>query len=523
MQALEFIYEKSLFPELEYIFKHALAQEVAYNSLLKRKRKEIHGKIGEAIEELYTERLEELYEILAYHYSKSGELQKAYQYLKLSGKKATRNFSNWEAFRYYKDAIKLLGKIPETEESKREKIKVISSMVTSMTQLGFPEGSINILHDGEKIVKELGDERNLASFYAIIGTYYTYRGDHCQGIKYSEKSFQAAKKIQDAKLMVSNAQSLCASYLMAGENQKVVDLAPSVIDVLEKTEKKSEFFSGGFNSYSIICGQWGVSCAFLGNFKDAEIIGKRCLNFTVKINHLPSLGWIETACGYLFAIKGEGKNAIKHFENSIRHLKEGQVISLLGLPWCGLGWGYHLLGKNSDARKHVEKGLDIQSAAGIPIYLPLIHLILGMIHFDLDDLNNAQSCVQKALEFSQQNNEKYFEAASLIWLGRILNKANPSQIDKAVECIFEGIKICDDLKINPFYSMGHFFLGELHSEAGQREKALESLNKAKGMFQEMGMAYWSTETQQILDCLRAFCPTLLLVKRFFLQSTFYCL
>ena len=159
------------------------------------------------------------------------------------------------------------------------------------------------------------------------------------------------------------------------------------------------------------------------------------------------------------------------------------------------------MGENLAARKHVEKGLDIQFDTGIPIYLSLIHLILGMIHFDLGDLNNAQTCAQRALEFAQQNNEKYFEAASLIWLGRILNKANPSQIDKAIERIFEGIKICDDLKINPFYSMGHFFLGELHSEAGQREKALESLNKAKGMFQEMGMAYWSTKTQQILDCL----------------------
>ena len=71
LQGLEFIYEKSLFPELEYVFKHALTQEVAYNSLLQQRRKEIHEKIGRAIEELYPERIEEFYEMLAYHYSKS--------------------------------------------------------------------------------------------------------------------------------------------------------------------------------------------------------------------------------------------------------------------------------------------------------------------------------------------------------------------------------------------------------------------------------------------------------------------
>ena len=87
LQGLEFIYEKSLFPDLEYIFRHALVQEVAYNSLLINRRKEIHEKIGRAIESLYPQRLEEFCEMLAYHYSKSGNLNKAYEYLKAVGRR----------------------------------------------------------------------------------------------------------------------------------------------------------------------------------------------------------------------------------------------------------------------------------------------------------------------------------------------------------------------------------------------------------------------------------------------------
>ena len=67
----------SSFPELEYIFKHALTQEVAYSSLLVKRRKEIHEKIGHVIEELYAERLEEYYEVLAYHYERSDNKEKA--------------------------------------------------------------------------------------------------------------------------------------------------------------------------------------------------------------------------------------------------------------------------------------------------------------------------------------------------------------------------------------------------------------------------------------------------------------
>ena len=83
LQGLEFIYEKRLFPELEYVFKHALTQEVAYHSLLLNRRKEIHERIGHAIEEIYPDRLEEFYEMLAYHYSRSDNKEFAYHYAKL--------------------------------------------------------------------------------------------------------------------------------------------------------------------------------------------------------------------------------------------------------------------------------------------------------------------------------------------------------------------------------------------------------------------------------------------------------
>ena len=95
LQGLEFIYEKQLFPELEYIFKHALTQEVAYNSLLVKRRKEIHEKIGDVIGELYSERLEEYFEVLAYHYERSGNKEKAIKYLDLANQKAS-NASSME-------------------------------------------------------------------------------------------------------------------------------------------------------------------------------------------------------------------------------------------------------------------------------------------------------------------------------------------------------------------------------------------------------------------------------------------
>jgi class 3 adenylate cyclase/tetratricopeptide (TPR) repeat protein len=104
---LEIIYEKALYPELEYIFKHALTQKVAYESLLKQRRREIHGRIARTIEELYSERVEERYEILAHHYERSGDVQKAVHYLLLAGEKSNRLHAVHAAHEFFGNALEL--------------------------------------------------------------------------------------------------------------------------------------------------------------------------------------------------------------------------------------------------------------------------------------------------------------------------------------------------------------------------------------------------------------------------------
>lgn len=104
---LEILYEKALYPELEYIFKHALTQEVAYESLLKQRRRAIHGRIAQAIEELFPDRLEEHYEILAHHCNRSGDAEKTVHYLLLAGEKSNRQDALRNANDFFEKAFEI--------------------------------------------------------------------------------------------------------------------------------------------------------------------------------------------------------------------------------------------------------------------------------------------------------------------------------------------------------------------------------------------------------------------------------
>ena len=108
LRTVELIYEKARSPELEYMFKHALTHDVAYETLLRQKRRELHGRTGQVIEELYADRLPELYETLAFHFTRGESWGKAVDYLLKSALKARASFDYQEGSRLCTQAIEIL-------------------------------------------------------------------------------------------------------------------------------------------------------------------------------------------------------------------------------------------------------------------------------------------------------------------------------------------------------------------------------------------------------------------------------
>jgi tetratricopeptide (TPR) repeat protein len=501
LQGLEFIYEKRLFPELEYVFKHALTQEVAYNSLLQKRRKEIHEKIAQAIEAIYAGRLEEFFEMLAYHYSKSENPEKAHQYLKLSGDKAMKNYSNSEALQFYQEAIVSLDRMSDTEENKSEQTAVRLSMTGPMLYLNWPEGSLQNLQEGARLSKELGDERSLANFLSFTGVYYAWKkGDLVCGIQYAEDSFKHAKKINDIDLMAPTGADLCLLCWWSGECRKVVDTAAEVIALLERTNRQSETSGRPYSLYCVLHA-WNANCAaMLGNFDAAEKLLEKILDFALETKDLRALAVIELQYGWMLNFKGDGKKATIHFQNCLKYSEESQ-FSLFGIAWGNLGWSYLLLEDFKSARKYLDKGLGFFIESGVEIDLSLFYWLLGMVHLESGDLKNAQQNADEALKISQKIHQKWIEGFVWVLLGRIYGKAEQPQIEKAEECILQGIEILNDLKLKSLYAQGYHYLGELYTHTGRQDNAREVLNKVEGMFQEMGMDYWLSKTHEMLESL----------------------
>jgi class 3 adenylate cyclase len=175
LQAAEFLYETSLFPELEYTFKHALTHEVAYGSLLQERRRTLHARIVEAIEALYPDRLTEQVDRLA-HNALRGEIwSKALAYCRQAGAKAAARSAYREAVAFFEQALVALQHLSESRDRLEQAIDLRFDLRNALQQLGDHRPILEHLRQAETFAQALGDQRRLGRVFsymtAIFGTY----------------------------------------------------------------------------------------------------------------------------------------------------------------------------------------------------------------------------------------------------------------------------------------------------------------------------------------------------------------
>src|SRR5262249_55172599 len=136
LQALEIIYEQGLVPEPAYIFKHAVIQDVAYQSLLMQRRKDLHRAVGEAIEELYHDRLAEHYGELAHHFTQGEVWDKALLYCRQAGEKAMVQSAYHEAVTSFEQALAALAHLPERRDTIEQAIDLRCDLRNALLPLG---------------------------------------------------------------------------------------------------------------------------------------------------------------------------------------------------------------------------------------------------------------------------------------------------------------------------------------------------------------------------------------------------
>ena len=219
LQRKEFLYEQPAFPEVEYLFKHALTQEVAYGTLLHEQRKLLHERTGQALETLYRTTLSEHYSDLAHHYRHSGNTQKAVDYLHLAGQQAVQRSANSEAINHLTTALELLTSLPDTPTRIHQELLLQVALGVALgTTKGYASLEMGAVYTrARELCRQVGETPQLS--LVLWGLYVSYlvRGELQTAREVAEQLLCVAESVRDPELLPWAHYAMGATLTWLGE------------------------------------------------------------------------------------------------------------------------------------------------------------------------------------------------------------------------------------------------------------------------------------------------------------------
>jgi class 3 adenylate cyclase/tetratricopeptide (TPR) repeat protein len=489
LQAAEFLYETSLFPDLEYTFKHALTHEVAYGSLLHERQRALHARIVEAIETQYSNRLIEQVERLAHHAARGEVWDKAVTYLRQAGTKADARSAFREAASYFEQALTALAHLPDDRETREQAIDLHFNLRISLAALGERERVLEHLRAAEALANALGDERRLARVSVFIARELSAQGEYEQAVTACERAIAMARTLDDYGLEVVAINFLGLVYYFLGNYPKAVEAAKRNLVLLDNPVVRERFGGIGL-PFAFSRGSLAVALAERGEFIEAIARCTEAIQIAEAAGHSFSVTVTYRGMGRLHLRRGDLHQATLALEHALEICQGVDSPPLFHAVSSTLGYAYALSGRSAEAIPLLEKaiGRPVMGSTQEGKSLRTISLCEGYLLAGREA--DAHAAAQRALGLARQHKERGHEAYTLRLLGEIAAREDPLDIGKAENHYRQALALAEELGMRPLIAHCHVGLGKLYGRTGNRQQAEEHLTTAMAMMREMQMGLW---------------------------------
>jgi len=466
LQFAEFIYEQPAAGDVEYTFKHALTHDVAYNSLLTERRKLLHGRAAQVIEQLYRDQLEDHLPELAYHFDRSGNVPKAVEYLGCTGARAAQQVAHSEAIAYFTRALELLQQLPDGTVRDRQELDLQLALSWSLhvARGSLVPGSLaperaSALVRARELCEGLGDKAKLMEGLLALAH-----------LRLSRSELGAAREL--AERVLAMAQEAKAPAMLAGAHHilgAVLFLSGQFQPAREHFECAVELFAAGsYRNYgaffaqtapNMVCGVLvilGYPSAALNRAREVLAVARQSSDpfllatalFLDGLHHIllrdtrtvaqeademlsiateHDMAFILNAAtffrGWTMAAAGRGHEGIAEMRQSFsdRMVAGSSIVMLAALA--------ETCGQNGRA----EEGLDVvakcQATAeqtGHKMADAELHRVKGELLMIKDPGNVAEAelCLRTAVDVARRQGARLFELRATISLARLLRDTN---------------------------------------------------------------------------------------------------
>ena len=489
----ELLYERGIYPQSNYIFKHALTREVVYDSILAKRKKKLHEEIGNAIEELYRDNLSEHYEVLSEHYFLSENYKKGADYSRLASRKAEKTASLIDAIVHTKKRVKSLERLPQTEDVQKQIIDARTALGLYMAQMNYHAEAKEAIDPIINLAIQHDYKRRLCQIYAVLGPYYCFVEEN-----YSEafKAFEKALKI----------------------SEEVKDILTSVL---------ASFW-------------FGCALGFNCEFEKASNYFKRSLDINLAAKNLWGIAVMKSVLAYFsYYLHGKIDLGFQTTQEAVRIAEESGDIYSKAMVYTNYGVSCYGKGLLEEAEEHLLKGLEFCERINFHAWNGCARLHLGETYFEMGDFLRSKEHYEKAswvlenirsfpswanfgkvglarskvmskekdldLEslyaYSRNNKVKAIEGWIQRYIGEILLNIDDQNISGAEHWILNAIEADQRNRMMLNLGKDYALYADLFKRKGNRSKARENLGKSIEIFKECGADGWVEKAEKELTTL----------------------
>jgi class 3 adenylate cyclase/tetratricopeptide (TPR) repeat protein len=497
LQAAEFLYETRLFPEIEYTFKHALTQQVAYEMLLQERRRALHARIVEALEALAGGRIAEQVERLAHHALRGNVWDKALVYSRRAGEKALARSAHHEAVGYFEQAIGALPQLSEQRDTREQAIDLRLALRSALYPSGDAGRILAVLREAEFLAEALNDHHRLGQISVLLSNHFYHGGAYDQAIAAAQRALTLATASGEVVLHARANLRLGRVYLAQTDYRRAIDCLGQTVTSLDRVRRLERF--GQANLPAVTSRANLAWChAELGMFAEGRALGEEGLRIAEAAAHPASLMFAYYGIGLLSLLQGDLPQALPRLERAVGICQDADLSGWFPRMAAPLGAAYTLAGRIADAVPLLMQALVQMTATERVDYQALCRLPLGEAQLLAGHPEEAHTLAKRALTHAREHQEWGHEAYALRLLSEIAARREPPETALAEAHYHQALALAEELGMRPLVAHSHLGLGRLYAKIGHRAEARAALSAAAEWYRAMEMTFWLPQAETAL-------------------------
>lgn len=446
LQAAEFLYQSRLLPEPQYTFKHALTHRVAYESVLKERRRAVHLKLIDIIETRYANRLDEHVESLAHHALGAQERLKAVRYLHRSAAKALQRSAHTQAIRYLKQGLALIAALPDARERLKQELDYQKAIgVAMMAAKGWAAQEVlDAYTRAQALCESLGDERELFIALRGEGQYRMTGGQPEIARRLGHRCVGLAERSKDIGVRIETHHVFWTNSFFMGEYAEAGSHCASGISLYERTRDHALTYVYSGHDPGVCCRCFAALVHCLCGQPDRSLaICRDALELARQLDHPLTTAIVYWTYSLAHLFRGEPLAARDWAERTIA-ISEEYLLPLTRFQGIlNAGCALAQLGDLDEGIARMREGIAGIGATGADMGLPYFSAVLGEALAKAGQPDAGLAEIERGLSSADRRGARFQISEILRLKGDVLAMVSKSNRSEALACYRESVVLAD--------------------------------------------------------------------------------